>query len=138
MKAKLHTAEHILFTTLQNNFSVKTKALQFENDSCRVVYESMSDLRLSFQMLEDNVNSIISNDYEVKNYTLSKEEAVQIIDTSLVPDSMNEISIYEIINFNKLACIGPHVKNTQEIGVFKILKIEKKGQNIYSIKFTVI
>jgi Ser-tRNA(Ala) deacylase AlaX len=75
---------------------------------------------------------------EVIYYNLERSKAKEIVDLSLVPESIKEIKIYEIVGFNKLACAGPHVKNTKEIGKFEILNIKKKKRNIFSIRFTVI
>jgi Ser-tRNA(Ala) deacylase AlaX len=33
-----------------------------------------------------------------------------------------------------MACVGPHINNTLEIGKFEILKIKKKGKDAYTIK----
>lgn len=137
MKEKLHTAEHIFYTVLNDKFNVITKAMQLTDVSVRVVYQCTVDLRKYQDELEKEVNQIIMDDYKIINYTLHRTEAQKAVDLSLVPEDAKQVSIYEIVGFNKLACIGPHVKNTSEIGKFKILKIEKKGQNCYSIKFIV-
>jgi Ser-tRNA(Ala) deacylase AlaX len=137
MKEKLHTADHILFTILDKKFKVKTKAMEFKEDSCRVDYECEQDLRPLKEELEQEVNKIVSESHEVISYKLSRDKAKEITDVSLVPESIKEINIYEIVGFNKIACAGPHAKNTQEIGNFKIIKIEKKGKNCFSIKYTV-
>ena len=88
--------------------------------------------------MEKEVNDIVSGDHEVTFYKLPREKAAKITDLNLVPDSISEVGIYEIAGFNKLACVGPHVKNTKEVGEFNILKIKKSGKGCYSIKFTVI
>lgn len=138
MKEKLHTCDHILFTILESKFKAKARALQFNDNSCRAVYICDTDLRLLKTELEDSVNKIINKKLEVINYQLTPQEAAkQGLDLFMVPPDCDQINIYEIIGFNKLACIGPHVTNTGEIKKFIILKIDKKGQNCYAITFTV-
>lgn len=137
MKEKLHTSDHILFSILEKRFSAKTRAMQFSDDSCRVEYECEEDLRPLQEELEKEVNRIINEAREVVSYNLPREEAAKITDISLIPPSVKEITIYEIKGFNKLACAGPHVINTKDIGIFKIIKIKKKGKNYYAIRYTV-
>ncbi|MFA6427333.1 MAG: hypothetical protein WCW16_02715 [Candidatus Magasanikbacteria bacterium] len=133
MKSRLHTAEHILYTVLKNQYEITSKALEFKKGSFRVVYECITDIRNLAQKLQDEVNAEIEKGYNVINYILPRIGAEKIADVSLIPESVSNISIYEIEGFNRLACAGPHVKNTKEIGTFTITKIQKKGQNIYSI-----
>lgn len=137
MKEKLHTADHILFTLLENKYGAKTKAMGFGDNASRVDYECQTDLILLKNEIEKETNNVINRSLAVKFYELSREEAKKITDLSLVPESAKKIKIYEIVGYNRLACGGPHVKNTKEIGKFKILKIKKKGKNIYSIRYAV-
>ena len=44
------------------------------------------------------------------------------------------VSVYSIGNFSKEICTGPHVKNTKEIGKFKIIKEESSAAGIGRIK----
>ena len=137
MKGRLHTAEHILYEILLKRFSVESKATEFKPDSCRVDYACSEDLRKYRDELEKEVNDVIKEDYEMISYSLPREKAAEVVDLRLVSDAFDEITIYELKGFGKLACGGPHVKHAAEIGVFKILKIEKKGKDKYSIGFGV-
>jgi len=46
----------------------------------------------------------------------------------------SKVSTYEIKGFSKEICTGPHVKNTRDIGKFKIIKEESSGAGIRRIK----
>ncbi|MBS3166153.1 hypothetical protein J4444_03435, partial [Candidatus Woesearchaeota archaeon] len=47
------------------------------------------------------------------------------------------VSVYSIGNYSKEICGGPHVKNTKELGHFKILKEESSAAGVRRIKAVV-
>ena len=53
---------------------------------------------------------------------MSREEAEKIVDLSKLPEDASEtLRIVRIGDYDACACIGAHVRNTSEIGVFKII-----------------
>ena len=58
-------------------------------------------------------------------------------DITKIPESVNEIRIVEIVDFDRRPCRDPHVDNTSEIGYFEVLKIEKAGKNRYRFSFKI-
>jgi alanyl-tRNA synthetase len=46
----------------------------------------------------------------------------------------DRVSVYTIENFSKEICTGPHVKNTKDIGKFKIIKEESSSSGVRRIK----
>ena len=44
------------------------------------------------------------------------------------------VSVYSIGDFSKEICGGPHVKNTSELGMFKISKEESSSRGVRRIK----
>ena len=136
-RERLHTADHILCTILEEKFDAKTRAMQVSEDCCRIDFLLKEDLRPLKEQIEKEVNEVIQQGRNVISYSLPRNRAQQITDISFVPPQVKDIGIYEIEGFNIVACAGPHVENTEEIGTFKILKIKKAGSNCYSIKYTV-
>ena len=45
----------------------------------------------------------------------------------------DRVTVYTISNFSKEICGGPHVKNTGNLGTFKIIKEESVGLNLRRI-----
>jgi alanyl-tRNA synthetase len=45
-----------------------------------------------------------------------------------------KVKVYSIGDFSKEICAGPHVKNTSELGHFKILKEESSSAGVRRIK----
>ncbi len=137
LKARQHTADHILSTILENKYKAKSKAMQFGSEFVRMVWECKTDLREKKDEFEKYVNEEIGKGREVKCYALPYTEAAKIADLSLIPKSVSKPTIYEIVGLNKIACAGPHVSNTKEIGAFKILELKRKGMDTYEIKYQV-
>ena len=72
--------------------------------------------------IENNVNGIIASDLPVTIEYMSREQAASIVDLSKLPtDASDTLRIVRIGDYDACACIGAHVKNTSEIGIFKIL-----------------
>ncbi len=137
LKARQHTADHILSTILENKYKAKSKAMQFGPEFVRMVWECKTDLREKKDEFEKYVNEEIGKGREVKSYALPYSEAAKIADLSLIPKSVSKPTIYEIVGLNKIACAGPHVSNTKDIGKFDIVKIKRKGNDTYEIKYQV-
>ena len=53
---------------------------------------------------------------------MNREQAADIVDLSKLPaDASDTLRIVRIGDYDACACIGAHVKNTCEIGTFKII-----------------
>jgi alanyl-tRNA synthetase len=66
---------------------------------------------------------------------MTLDEARKIGATGIFDDKYKEkVSVYSIDNFSKEICTGPHVKNTSELGKFKIIKEESSSSGVRRIK----
>ncbi len=81
-----------------------------------------------FSRIENEMGKIKNQKLEFIHKKISKNEAKEIFKNQpykleLINDiEQEEVSIYETGNFVDL-CAGPHVKNTKEIGAYKLLSI---------------
>ena len=67
-------------------------------------------------------NEVISSNLPVTIEFVSREAAASIVDLSKLPEDASEtLRIVRIGDYDACACIGAHVKNTSEIGTFKII-----------------
>jgi Ser-tRNA(Ala) deacylase AlaX len=56
---------------------------------------------------------------------ISKSEAESFLDLSKLPaDAPNTLRLVRVGNYDACACIGPHVRNTGEIGTFRIISTD--------------
>jgi alanyl-tRNA synthetase len=74
------------------------------------------------QAVEAKVNEVIGQNLDVTVEFVTREEAAKIVDLSKLPEDASEtLRIVRIGDYDACACIGAHVGNTSEIGVFKII-----------------
>ena len=139
-EGRLQTGEHILAKIIENKFEdARVVIAKFEKENeGNVDFSSSEDLRqLNKEELEKEVNGIISRNIEVTKTVYRREEVDKDFDLSKIPASVDKIRIVEVKDFDKRPCKDPHVDNTQEIGYFHILKIERVGKDRYRIVFRI-
>ena len=72
--------------------------------------------------IEQAVNEVIARNLDVTIDFVPRAEAAAIVDLSKLPEDVSEtLRIVRVGDYDACACIGAHVKNTSEIGTFKIL-----------------
>ena len=84
---------------------------------------------------EDLVNQWISEGLEVTVTEMSKEDAIASgAECMFIEKYPDIVTVYSIGNISKELCGGPHVKNTSELGSFKIKKEEASSAGVRRIK----
>ena len=88
---------------------------------------------------EELVNKWIDESLEVKCEEMSKEEAIKSgAECMFIEKYPDIVTVYTIGNISKELCGGPHVKNTKELGHFKIKKEEASSAGVRRIKAILI
>lgn len=138
--AKIHTSEHIMWEVLKKKFpKIKTVSLQLTTDRSRADYLLEKGFTENdIQEIDKATNKLINQNLSVKFENMTRQDAEEVCDLSLVPTNVKQIRIVNIENISCEACIGDHVTNTSEIGKFKIIDSKKVGKNIYRLCFTVV
>jgi Ser-tRNA(Ala) deacylase AlaX len=138
-EGRLQTAEHILAKTLENTFpDVKVIIAQFGEDSGRLEITTTADPRNTGKAwFEEAVNNVIKRNLSVTKHLLTRETAEKEFDLSRVPLTVKEVRVVAIEGFDRTPCKDPHVENTEEIGLFSILKLERAGKDRYRFLFKV-
>ena len=71
---------------------------------------------------EAKVNEVISLGLDVTVEYMPRDEAAKIVDLSKLPEDASEtLRIVRVGDYDACACAGAHVRNTSEIGTFRIL-----------------
>ena len=136
---KLHTATHLLNEALRQVLKDKNIIQKGSNITAeRLRFDFNFDRKLTeeeIKKVEELVNEKINEALEVKREEMSVEEAKKKGAQGIFESKYGEkVSVYSIGDFSKEICAGPHVKNTRELGKFKIIKEESSAAGIRRIK----
>ena len=137
---RYHTAQHLLSAILLDEFDAPTTGNQLYTDHAHLdcAYDRFSNEDL--EAIERRMNERIDDALDVRWYTLARERAESELDPErtrldLLPDSIREIRIVEVDEFDRVACAGTHVSNTEEIGRVSVTGRETKGSEEERIAF---
>jgi len=120
----MHTAEHILNGTMVRLFGCprsRNAHIERKKSKCDYILETCPTEEQVAE-IERTVNEVIDRHLDVTVDFAPRAEAASIVDLSKLPDDVSEtLRIVRVGDYDACACIGAHVKNTSEIGTFKIL-----------------
>ncbi len=139
IETKYHTATHLLNAALKQVVGpdVHQKGSNITDERMR--FDFSCDHKLSDeekQKTEDLVNSWIQEGLDVRVEEMSKEDAIKSgAECMFIEKYPDIVTVYTIgDNVSKELCGGPHVKNTSELGHFKIIKEEASSAGVRRIK----
>ena len=139
IETKYHTATHLLNAALKVvvNKDVHQKGSNITDERMR--FDFSCDHKLTDeekQKTEDLVNEWIKEGLPVTVEEMSKEDAVKSgAECMFIEKYPDIVTVYTIgDNISKELCGGPHVKNTNELGHFKIVKEEASSSGVRRIK----
>ena len=119
-----HSCEHLLNATMLKMFGCpRSRNAHVEKKKSKCDYlldaEPTAD---QVAQIEAKVNEEISKNQDVTIEFMTREQAAAIVDLSKLPEDASEtLRIVRIGDYDACACIGAHVKNTSEIGTFKVI-----------------
>jgi alanyl-tRNA synthetase len=135
---KLHTATHLLNQALRETLKQNVQQKGSNITAERLRFDFNFDRKLTddeLKKIEDIVNQKIKDKLPVKREEMTVEEAkkngAQAVFTSKYGE---KVSVYKIGKYSVEICAGPHVKNTSELGKFKIIKEESVAAGVRRIK----
>jgi len=140
---RLHTATHLLLAALKTvlkDENIMQKGSNITSERLRFDFSFPRQLtKEEIKDIEDLVNAQIQNSCEVCRKELTLEEAKKKGATGVFEKKYGEkVSVYIVGDeekpFSMEICAGPHVKNTCELGKFKILKEESSSSGVRRIK----
>jgi alanyl-tRNA synthetase len=137
---KLHTATHLLNEALRQvlDKNIKQKGSNITPERLRFDFNFPRKLTDGeIKKIEDLVNKKIKDGLEVKKEEMPLKKALESgAQSEFNMKYPEKVSVYSIGGFSKEICTGPHVKNTSELGHFKIVKEESSAAGVRRIKAT--
>jgi len=133
----MHTAEHILNSVMDKMYHCgRSFNSHIESRKSKCDYRIRKGLSgKEVTAVERTVNEIIKLKIPVGEELVSRREADNSYFTGKLPEEAGErIRIVTIGNFDSCPCIGLHVSNTSEIGIFSITSADY-NEGILRIRF---
>ena len=138
IETKYHTATHLLNAALKVvvGKNVHQKGSNITDERMR--FDFSCDHKLTDEekkKTEDLVNEWIKEGLDVTVKEMSKSDAINSgAECMFIEKYPDMVTVYSIGNVSKELCGGPHVKNTSELGHFKIIKEEASSAGVRRIK----
>jgi len=140
---RTHTALHILCGVIWNEWRVPVTGGNMEPLAARMDFEFDPVPDGFAQRIEELVNAEIAADRPIEVSFLPRDTAVQDADlirtkVSLIPESVTEIRVVDIVGLDKQADGGTHVRTTGEVGALRVVKLENKGKGNKRVRVEIV
>ena len=139
---RTHSALHVLCGVIWNEWSVPVTGGNMEPLAARMDFELDPTPEGFGARVDELVAAEVAADRPIEVSFLPRDEAVldeALIRTkvSLVPESVKELRVVDIVGLDKQADGGTHVRSTAEIGRVRVVKTESKGKGNKRVRIVV-
>ncbi len=126
-----HSGQHILSAAFLELLQANTVGFHLGAEASTIDLDIPKLSSQAAQQVEDLANQVIWEDHKVTVRTITDDE-IPTVPFRKVPQVTGHIRVVSIGDFDASACGGTHVGRTGEIGVIKIVSIEryKKGLRV--------
>ena len=136
----MHTCEHVVNRTMVNLFGCgRAVSAHIERKKSKLDFalpECPSDEQI--QEIEKTVNEVLRQKLPISMEFITQEEAMGRFDMKRLPEGASEtVRVVHVGDYDECLCIGAHVENTSEIGVFKIISHDYK-EGIFRMRFKIV
>ena len=136
---RTHTAMHALCGVVWERFASPVTGGNMEPGVGRLDFELPQWDPEDKAPLEEELNRQLAAARPVEIAFLPREEADRdpsLIRTkvSLLPDSLREVRVVDIVGLDRQADGGTHVASTTEVGAVRVAKVESKGKGFRRIR----
>lgn len=138
--APMHTAEHILNQTMVRMFGCprsRNAHIEKKKSKCDYLLDT-APTEEQVQEIAHRVNEVIDCHLDVTEQFVDRDHVPPEVDLSKLPDFASEtLRLIRIGDYDVCACAGTHVKNTSEIGTFKIISSDF-NEGVWRVRFKLI
>lgn len=121
---RMHTAEHILNRTMVRKIGTnRSFSSHLDGKKGKCDYRFTRNLSPEeTALLMGEINRVISSELPVTEEFIARAEASAEFNLSRLPEEAGDsIRVVRVGDYDACPCIGPHVPNTSEVGVFRII-----------------
>ena len=140
---RTHSALHVLCGVIWNEWRVPVTGGNMEPLSARMDFE-FDPLPEGFgPRVEELVNEELAADRPIRIEFLPRGAALEDEDlirtkVNMIPESVEEIRVVDIVGLDKQADGGTHVHSTAEVGRIRVTKTENKGKGNKRVRLEVV
>lgn len=127
-----HTGQHVLSRVVEDRLGLPTASSRLGETGNTLDLEVASIAASDLDAVEDETNRIVWEGRPVHVRFLAPEEASEA-ELRKIPHRQGRLRVIEVDGHDRSACGGTHVRNTSEIGLVAITRLEKikGGQRIH-------
>ncbi|GAB4114586.1 MAG: serine-tRNA(Ala) deacylase AlaX [Candidatus Caldatribacteriota bacterium] len=125
-----HTGQHILSGALMKIWGIETVSFHLGEKYCTLDINKADLTSEEIKNIEFNANKIIFENKPVESYFIEQQEELKRLNLRKEVKRKGKIRIVEVKDFDISACGGTHCRTSGEIGLIKITRWERKGENI--------
>lgn len=123
-----HTGQHILSQAFLQILKAETVSFHLGKEASTIDVDKAPLSVSQLDRVEDLTNEIVFADHPVKAYFLTETELTGLPLRKL-PAVETPIRIAEVEGFDYSPCGGTHCRRTGEVGLIKITRVERRGQD---------
>jgi misacylated tRNA(Ala) deacylase len=136
---RMHTAAHVLCVILEKAEGAKVTGNQIGADRTRIDFDIEEFDPAKMQRYIEEANRVTAAGHVVRKYFTTRDELIknpQLVKLAMgFPESVTDVHMVEIAEFDLQPCGGTHVDNTSEIGAIAFEKAESKGKSNRRVYF---
>lgn len=129
-----HTGQHILSQAFLRVAEAETVSFHLSDKSVTIDLLATAVKPEHIELAEQLANQIIWQNRPIHTRFVSLEEAQQLNLRKIPPTREGTLRLIDIENFDLNACGGTHVRATGEVGLIKIVRLERNG-NLLRVEF---
>ncbi|MFI6742072.1 alanyl-tRNA editing protein [Nonomuraea sp. NPDC050451] len=139
---RTHSGLHVLCGVVFRDYGCLVTGGNMDELSARMDF-NLPEVPAGFkEAVEDACNAEIAADRRIDVRVLPRKEAFEIPDiirtaTNLVPETVQDVRIVDIVGLDTQADGGTHVASTKQIGHIKVAKIESKGRGFRRLRIQI-
>ncbi len=121
-----HTGQHILSQAFVRLHHAETVGFHLGSDSVTIDLNRASLSQDAVEAAEELANQVVAENRPVRVWYPTDEERERL-NLRKVPEVEGRFRVVDIDGFDMTACGGTHVAHTGEIGLIKVLRVDRRG-----------